>query len=163
MRAPEERKPWLVRRVSLFATAVALALVATPPLADPFKLKIACTATSDCASAMVARDRGIFAKHGLDADVTLIGINTNIPPGDRVGFDPDRRSDFASLPSGCRRRARPCGGRRRFGHGPGGEQNHRRRRAHGRFDQGAERFRRQKGRRARHRRLSARAFPQMAD
>ena len=29
---------------------------------------------------MVARDEGIFAKHGLDADVTLIGINTNIPP-----------------------------------------------------------------------------------
>ena len=29
---------------------------------------------------MVARDDGIFAKHGLDADVTLIGINTNIPP-----------------------------------------------------------------------------------
>ena len=68
------------RRFSLFATPVALALVAAPSLADPFKLKIACTATSDCASAMVARDQGIFAKHGLDADVTLIGINTNIPP-----------------------------------------------------------------------------------
>jgi NitT/TauT family transport system substrate-binding protein len=68
------------RRPSLFAAAGALALLATPLLAEPFKLKIACTATSDCASAMVARDRGIFAKHGLDADVTLIGINTNIPP-----------------------------------------------------------------------------------
>jgi NitT/TauT family transport system substrate-binding protein len=68
------------RRLSLFASAVACGLVATPSIADPFKLKIACTATSDCASAMVARDQGIFAKHGLDADVTLIGINTNIPP-----------------------------------------------------------------------------------
>ena len=68
------------RRLSAFASAVALGLVATPSLAEPFKLKIACTATSDCASAMVARDQGIFAKHGLDADVTLIGINTNIPP-----------------------------------------------------------------------------------
>jgi NitT/TauT family transport system substrate-binding protein len=68
------------RRLSLFATAAAFGLVATPSIADPFKLKIACTATSDCASAMVARDQGIFAKHGLDADVTLIGINTNIPP-----------------------------------------------------------------------------------
>ena len=67
-------------RTSLFAAAASLALVATPSLAEPFKLKIACTATSDCASAMVARDQGIFAKHGLDADVTLIGINTNIPP-----------------------------------------------------------------------------------
>jgi NitT/TauT family transport system substrate-binding protein len=67
-------------RLSLFAATASLALVATASLADPFKLKIACTATSDCASAMVARDQGIFAKHGLDADVTLIGINTNIPP-----------------------------------------------------------------------------------
>src|SRR5580704_3961885 len=67
-------------RSSLFAAVASLALVATPSLAEPFKLKIACTATSDCASAMVARDQGIFAKHGLDADVTLIGINTNIPP-----------------------------------------------------------------------------------
>ena len=48
--------------------------------ADGFKLHIACTATSDCASAMVARDEGIFAKNGLDVDMTLIGINTNIPP-----------------------------------------------------------------------------------
>jgi NitT/TauT family transport system substrate-binding protein len=68
------------RKFSLFAAPMALALVAASSLADPFKLKIACTATSDCASAMVARDQGIFAKHGLDADVTLIGINTNIPP-----------------------------------------------------------------------------------
>ena len=28
---------------------------------------------------MVARDQGIFAKHGLNADVALIGINTDIP------------------------------------------------------------------------------------
>src|SRR6202044_3249057 len=68
------------RRLSLFASAVAFGLVATPSIAEPFKLKIACTATSDCASAMVARDEGIFARHGIDADVTLIGINTNIPP-----------------------------------------------------------------------------------
>src|SRR5208337_1744784 len=65
---------------SLLVAASALTLVADTALADPFKLKIACTATSDCASAMVARDQGIFAKHGLDADMTLIGINTNIPP-----------------------------------------------------------------------------------
>ena len=69
------------RGLMLFAAASALALTtAVPADADAFKLKIACTATSDCASAMVARDEGIFAKHGLDGDVTLIGINTNIPP-----------------------------------------------------------------------------------
>jgi len=69
-----------LRGLSLVVAASELMLAVTPSLADPFKLKIACTATSDCASAMVARDEGIFAKRGLDADVTLIGINTNIPP-----------------------------------------------------------------------------------
>jgi NitT/TauT family transport system substrate-binding protein len=60
---------------------VGLAVCATSgAVADGAKLHIACTATSDCASAMVARDEGIFAKHGLDVDMTLIGINTNIPP-----------------------------------------------------------------------------------
>ncbi len=71
----------LSTRTWFFAAASALALAAAVPAdADPFKLKIACTATSDCASAMVARDQGIFAKHGLDADVSLIAINTTIPP-----------------------------------------------------------------------------------
>src|SRR5271167_2547648 len=66
------------RGIALFVTTAALAAI--PAHADPIKLKVACTATSDCASAMVARDEGIFAKHGLDVDMTLIGINTNIPP-----------------------------------------------------------------------------------
>ncbi len=71
----------LSTRTWFFAAASALALAAAVPAdADPFKHKIACTATSDCASAMVARDEGIFAKHGLDADVSLIAINTTIPP-----------------------------------------------------------------------------------
>src|SRR5450631_2747740 len=43
------------------------------------KIQIGCTATSDCASAMVAVDEGIFKKHGLDAEMVLIGINSNIP------------------------------------------------------------------------------------
>jgi NitT/TauT family transport system substrate-binding protein len=43
------------------------------------KLQIGCTATTDCASAMVAVDEGIFKKHGLDAEMIPIGINSNIP------------------------------------------------------------------------------------
>ena len=43
------------------------------------KLQVGCTATTDCASAMVAVDEGIFKKHGLDVEMTLIGINSNIP------------------------------------------------------------------------------------
>ena len=81
MDAAEEEDTMAVSRGSVFlATAILMAFGAGPASADPFKLKIACTATSDCASAMVARDKGIFAKNGLDADVTLIAINTNIPP-----------------------------------------------------------------------------------
>lgn len=68
------------RGIALFAATAAFALAVVPADADPIELKIACTATSDCASAMVAKDEGIFARHGLDVDMTLIGINTNIPP-----------------------------------------------------------------------------------
>jgi NitT/TauT family transport system substrate-binding protein len=43
------------------------------------KIKVGCTATSDCGSAMVAVDEGLFKKHGLDVEMVLIGINSNIP------------------------------------------------------------------------------------
>src|SRR3954452_19393167 len=57
--------------------AISMALTGTA-LAQG-KIQIGCTATSDCASAMVAVDEGIFKKHGLDAEMVLIGINSNIP------------------------------------------------------------------------------------
>jgi len=60
------------------AALVAAALAASPVYADG-KIQIGCTATSDCASAMVAVDEGLFKKHGLDAEMVLIGINSNIP------------------------------------------------------------------------------------
>ena len=60
------------------AAAVAAVLVAGPACAQT-KLQIGCTATTDCASAMVAVDEGIFKKHRLDAEMVLIGINSNIP------------------------------------------------------------------------------------
>lgn len=43
------------------------------------KIQVGCTATSDCASAMVGVDEGIFKRHGLDVEMLLIGINSNIP------------------------------------------------------------------------------------
>jgi NitT/TauT family transport system substrate-binding protein len=65
----------------LAGTALAASLIAAGAAkADGFKVHIACTATSDCLSAILAKDEGIFAKHGIDAEVTLIPINTNIPP-----------------------------------------------------------------------------------
>jgi NitT/TauT family transport system substrate-binding protein len=60
------------------AAAFAAVLVASPLHAQS-KIQIGCTATTDCASAMVAVDEGIFKKHGLDAEMVLIGINSNIP------------------------------------------------------------------------------------
>jgi NitT/TauT family transport system substrate-binding protein len=55
-----------------------LLLAANAGQAAP-KITIGCTATTDCASAMVGVDQGIFAKHGIDAKMLLIGINSNIP------------------------------------------------------------------------------------
>ena len=43
------------------------------------KVQIGCTATGDCASAMVAIDEGIFKRLGLEAEMVLIGLNSNIP------------------------------------------------------------------------------------
>jgi NitT/TauT family transport system substrate-binding protein len=61
------------------AAIVCAAMSIAAPAYAQTKLQIGCTATSDCASAMVAVDEGIFKKHGLDAEMTLIGINSNIP------------------------------------------------------------------------------------
>src|SRR5258708_13569903 len=64
----------------LMAAAAALAaILAANPVNAQTKIQIGCTATSDCASAMVAVDEGLFKKHGLDAEMVLIGINSNIP------------------------------------------------------------------------------------
>lgn len=57
--------------------AVTLAL--TGAAVAQAKIQVGCTATSDCASAMVAVDEGIFKKHGLEVEMTPIGINSNIP------------------------------------------------------------------------------------
>jgi NitT/TauT family transport system substrate-binding protein len=62
----------------LVGAALAVTLFAGAAQAQN-KLQIGCTATTDCASAMVAVDEGIFKKHGLDVEMTLIGINSNSP------------------------------------------------------------------------------------
>ena len=61
------------------AMAAAVALLAAAPAQAQTRIQIGCTATSDCASAMIAVDEGIFRKHGLDVEMVLIGINSNIP------------------------------------------------------------------------------------
>ena len=61
------------------AAATVAAMLAAGQAHAQTKIQIGCTATSDCASAMVAVDEGIFRKHGLEAEMVLIGINSNIP------------------------------------------------------------------------------------
>ncbi|CCD96803.1 putative ABC transporter (substrate binding protein) [Bradyrhizobium sp. ORS 375] len=61
------------------AVGAMLTFALTSTAAQAEKIQIGCTATSDCASAMVAVDEGLFKKHGLDAEMVLIGINSNIP------------------------------------------------------------------------------------
>src|SRR6186997_3372405 len=63
--------------VTVAALAVNLALTSTA--FAQAKIQVGCTATSDCASAMVAIDEGIFKKHGLEVEMTPVGINSNIP------------------------------------------------------------------------------------
>lgn len=63
----------------ILGLAIFAAAVAAGPVRAEGKIQIGCTATSDCASAMVAVDEGLFKKHGLDAEMVLIGINSNIP------------------------------------------------------------------------------------
>jgi NitT/TauT family transport system substrate-binding protein len=63
----------------LMATAVLAAMSFASAANAQTRIQIGCTATTDCASAMIAVDEGIFKKHGLDAEMILIGINSNIP------------------------------------------------------------------------------------
>lgn len=63
----------------LLAAAATVAAMTMSNAALAQKIQVGCTATSDCASAMIAVDEGIFKKHGLDVEMVLIGINSNIP------------------------------------------------------------------------------------
>jgi NitT/TauT family transport system substrate-binding protein len=70
----------IVNRVALAAAALALSAGSPSGFAwAADKIIIGCTATTDCASAAVAVDEGIFKKNGLDAEMLLIGLNSNIP------------------------------------------------------------------------------------
>src|SRR5687767_16004773 len=65
--------------VKTILATFAVSLALTGAAVAQAKIQVGCTATSDCASAMVAIDEGIFKKHGLEVEMTPIGINSNIP------------------------------------------------------------------------------------
>lgn len=60
------------------ALAAALALGSLAAEAQT-KINIGYTAVSDFAAAFVAKEEGFFKKRGIDAELTLIAINSNIP------------------------------------------------------------------------------------
>lgn len=66
-----------IYKSAVLAAATISLHLGTAAAAD--KIVIGCTATTDCASAAVAVDEGIFKKNGLDAEMQLIGLNSNIP------------------------------------------------------------------------------------
>lgn len=69
----------IIKPAVLAAAAFAMQMAAATGGHAADKIIIGCTATTDCASAAVAVDEGIFKKHGLDAEMQLIGLNSNIP------------------------------------------------------------------------------------
>ena len=66
-------------RAMLAGLVLGMSAALTAPALAQAKIQIGCTATTDCASAMVAVDEGIFRKHGLEVEMTPIAINSNIP------------------------------------------------------------------------------------
>ncbi|HEX2552662.1 MAG TPA: ABC transporter substrate-binding protein [Microvirga sp.] len=76
MRIVTSLRPILALAFACGLAASAGAQSTTPALT---KVKIGCTATTDCANALVAKEDGIFMRNGIDADLVLIGLNSNIP------------------------------------------------------------------------------------
>ncbi len=69
----------MTKSIRAAVVATALLSVWASGAAAQTKISIGCTATTDCASAAVAVQEGLFKKHGLDVTMTLIGINSTIP------------------------------------------------------------------------------------
>ena len=68
---------------SLISTRTVLVLAAalfiSPATAEPVKIVIGTSPIADVMPAFVAKEKGIFAKHGLDVTITLIPLNPTIP------------------------------------------------------------------------------------
>jgi NitT/TauT family transport system substrate-binding protein len=75
------RPSTLLRHALAVALALGFASAAAAQSTTPAltKVKIGCTATTDCANALIAKEDGLFTKNGIDAELVLIGLNSNIP------------------------------------------------------------------------------------
>lgn len=63
-----------------FMCALLFAAFAGPAWAQPLKLQVGYTSGGDISPAFVARDQGIFAKHGLDVKLTALAFGSVLPP-----------------------------------------------------------------------------------
>lgn len=59
--------------------ATVSALVPRPAAADSPKIVVGYTATSDFAPAFIAADRGLFKKRGLDVELKIVPLNSQLP------------------------------------------------------------------------------------
>ncbi len=70
-----------MKRILLALLAACLVMgqgLAQPKL--PLKLTIGYTATASFTNLFIGKEQGMFARHGLDVDLLLIALNSNIPP-----------------------------------------------------------------------------------
>jgi NitT/TauT family transport system substrate-binding protein len=66
--------------------ALLLSLTAWPVAAqERNKITLAYTASDSYAGAMVAKEKGIFAEHGLDVELQLIALNSSMPAALKSG------------------------------------------------------------------------------
>ena len=69
----------LTRRALALGLAAAGLGLGTAPAGAQTKINVGYTATLGFNAAFIAKDRGFFARRGLDVDLTLIALNSNIP------------------------------------------------------------------------------------
>ena len=66
-------------RAILFLAGLLLALL-RPALAEDIKVAIGFPPSDDFVPAMIAKDKGMFAAHGIDATLTVVPLIGNVPP-----------------------------------------------------------------------------------
>lgn len=67
-----------MKHLAIALTGGLLLALSTPAMAE--KIRVGCTSSADCGTAMIAVDNGIFERLGLNVEMTRIALNSNIPP-----------------------------------------------------------------------------------
>src|SRR5512140_1609815 len=67
-----------MKPITVLAWVLAAALSASAAQAQT-KVRVAYTASDAYVGAMVAKDKGLFEKHGLDVELQIIALNSTMP------------------------------------------------------------------------------------